>query len=120
MQIGATTLEDSVELPQKNKNELFHSFLFLDQVIPKWTKLFHFWEYNQRTLKHYLERYMHPYVFCSMIYNSRDLETAQVPISIWMDGPGEFYAKLNKSIRERQVPYDFTCMWNIMNNNNKN
>ena len=25
-----------------------------------------------------------------------------------MDGPGEHYAKLNKSVRERQIPYDFT------------
>ena len=25
-----------------------------------------------------------------------------------MDGPGEHYAKWNKPIRERQIPYDFT------------
>ena len=28
-----------------------------------------------------------------------------------MDGPGEHYAKWNKSVKERQTPYDFTHMW---------
>ena len=28
-----------------------------------------------------LKEYMHPYVHCSVIYNSQDLEAAQVPIS---------------------------------------
>ena len=32
-----------------------------------------------------------------------------------MDGPGENYAKWNKPVRERQVPYDFTHMWNLTN-----
>ena len=29
------------------------------------------------------------------------------------DGPGEHYAKWNKSGRETQIPYDFTYMWNL-------
>ena len=32
-----------------------------------------------------------------------------------IDGPGEHYAKRNKPVRERQVPYDFTHMCNLMN-----
>ena len=32
-----------------------------------------------------------------------------------MDGPGEHYAKSNKSVRERQIPCDFTFMWNLIN-----
>ena len=36
-----------------------------------------------------------------------------------MDGPEEHYAKWNKSVRERQVPYDFTPMWNLMKKLNK-
>ena len=32
-----------------------------------------------------------------------------------MDGPGQYYAKCNKPVRERQIPYDFTYMWNVMN-----
>ena len=80
---------------------------------------------------------MHSYVHCSVIYNHQDLEAAQVPISTWvdnklwyiytvehylavkkegnltfcghMDRPGEYYAKWNKPVGERQIPYDFTC-----------
>ena len=33
-----------------------------------------------------------------------------------MDGHEEDYAKWNKSVRERQIPYDFTYMWNLMTN----
>ena len=36
-----------------------------------------------------------------------------------MDGPGEHYAKLNEPVRERQVPYDLTYIWNQMNKLNK-
>ena len=32
-----------------------------------------------------------------------------------IDGPGEHYAKWNKQVRERQIPYDFTHMWNLRN-----
>ena len=30
-----------------------------------------------------------------------------------MNGPCEYYAKQNKSHRERQIPYNFTHMWKI-------
>ena len=30
-------------------------------------------------------------------------------------GTRVYYAKWNKSIRERQIPYDFTHMWNLRN-----
>ena len=84
---------------------------------------------------------MHPYVHCSVIYNCQDLEAAQVSISRWVDkkamvhlhngillgskkegnltfcidGPGDHYAKWNKPGRERQIPYNFTYVWNLMN-----
>ena len=32
-----------------------------------------------------------------------------------IDGTILYYAKRNKSVRERQVPYDFTHMWNLRN-----
>ena len=84
-----------------------------------------------------------PKFYCSVIYNSQDLEAAQVSISRWvdktamvdlhsgillnckkennctlcdsMDGPGELYAVWNKPVRERQIPCDFTHMGNLMN-----
>ena len=36
-----------------------------------------------------------------------------------MDGPREHYAKRDEPVRERQAPYDFTHMWNLMNKTNK-
>ena len=31
------------------------------------------------------KEYMHPYVYCSVIYNSQAKETTQVPINRWVD-----------------------------------
>ena len=41
--------------------------------------------------------------------------------TLWgsMDGTGEHYAKLNKPGGERQIPYDLTFNWNIINKTNK-
>ena len=36
-----------------------------------------------------------------------------------MDGPGGHYAKWNKPVRERQTPYDFTHMWDVIDKMNK-
>ena len=38
-------------------------------------------------------------------------------ITFWdsMDGLGKHYTKWNKPVRGRQLPYDFTYMWNLMN-----
>ena len=32
-----------------------------------------------------------------------------------MDGTRGYYTKQNKSVRERQIPCDFTHMWNLKN-----
>ena len=36
-----------------------------------------------------------------------------------MDGTEELYAKWNKAGGERQIPYDLTCKWNLINKTNK-
>jgi len=36
-----------------------------------------------------------------------------------MDGTREYYAKWDKSNRERQIPYDFIYMWYLKNKTNK-
>ena len=36
-----------------------------------------------------------------------------------MGGPREYYAKWNKSKKERKIPYDFTYMWNLKNKTNE-
>ena len=35
-----------------------------------------------------------------------------------MDGAREYNAKQNKSVRERQIQYDFTHMWSLKNKAN--
>ena len=32
-----------------------------------------------------------------------------------MGGPRDYYTKWNKPVRERQIPHDFTSMWNLVN-----
>ena len=34
-----------------------------------------------------------------------------------MDGTRGYYAEQNMSVRERQIPYDFTHMWNLTKQN---
>ena len=36
-----------------------------------------------------------------------------------MDGPRGYYAKWNKSDRERQILHDFIYMWNLKNKTNE-
>ena len=36
-----------------------------------------------------------------------------------MDGARKYSAKQNKSVTERQIPYDFTHMWNLRNKANE-
>ena len=49
------------------------------------TQQFQFWEYIQRNPKHYLKKHMHPYVHCSIIYNSQDREATLCPsIDEWI------------------------------------
>ena len=90
---------------------------------------------------------MHPYVYCSIIYNSQDMEATQVSTDRWidkedviytyngilfshkkqwdlsisrnMDRPRGYYAKWSKSDRERQIPYDLTHMGNLKNKTKK-
>ena len=120
MQIGAATVENSMEVPQKIKNE--STF---------WPSNPTFGNISKGTQNTNLKEHKHPYVRCSIIYNYQDMETAQVSISkewlkLWdihtmdyylamkkkknftlcysMDGPGDYYAKWNKPVRERQIP----------------
>ena len=54
----------------------------------------------------------------SMNLCSREKEGAP---TLWdsMDGTGEHYAKWNKPGGERQIPYDLTYKWNLINKTNK-
>ena len=54
------------------------------------------------------------YVVCIMEYYSA-IKKWNLAICTNMDGTTRYYAKQNKSIRERQLSYDLTDMWNLRN-----
>ena len=80
-----------------------------------------------------LKEYKHPYVHCSMIWKQPKCPSVDEWITTMrhllngilleenftlcnsMDGRGEHYAKQNKPVRERQIPYYLTHIWNLMN-----
>ena len=131
MQTGAAIVESSVDILQKIKHEsAFWPSDLTSRNISEGTQ-------NTNSKEH-----KHTYVHCSVIYNHQETEAAQVSISRWVDkttmghlhngilishkkekftlcdsvdGPGKNYAKWNKPVRERKMPYDFTFMWNLMN-----
>ena len=50
------------------------------------------------------------------IYNGKLIKKERdLAICNNMDGPRGYYAKWNKSDEERQIPHDFTYMWNLQN-----
>ena len=70
MHIGAATMENSMELSQKVKNETaLWPIISTSENIHKQT-----WNTN-------LKEYVHPYVPCNIIYDHQDLEVAQMPVS---------------------------------------
>ena len=89
---------------------------------------------------------MLPFVYCSIIYSRQDMEATYVLINRnWIkkkqyvyiieqylaikkeqnlticdiDEPRGYYAKQNKSDRERQIPYYLIYMWNLKNKINE-
>ena len=74
MQIGAATVENSMEFSQKIKNGT-----------ASWPSNPTFGNICKETQDTNLKEYMHPHVHFSIIYWSQDVEAAQVPISRWMD-----------------------------------
>ena len=134
-QTSAATVESNMEIPQKIKN----GSIF-------WSSNSTSGNVSEGTQNTNLKEHKHPYVHCNIIYNLQDMEAAQVSINKWvdkttigclhngilfggkkeknftlydsMDGPEEHYANWNKPVTEKQIPYDFTYMWNLMNNLN--
>ena len=136
MQIGAATVENSMEITQNIKN-----------VSVFWPSDPTSGNISEGTQNMNLKEHKHPYVHCSIIYNSQDMEAAQMSITRWlnkitmghlhneillgrkrvenyplcnsMNGPGEHYVKWNKPVRESQMLYHFIHMWTLMNKLNK-
>ena len=68
--VGAATMENSMEFPQKIKNRTAF-----------WPSLPSSSNISKEAPNTNLKEYVHPYVLCSIIYNNQDLKAAQVHIS---------------------------------------
>ena len=53
-----------------------------------------------------------------MKYYSAIKKNETLSFTTTMNGLGGYYAKRNKSGRERQIPYDVPYMWNLKNTTN--
>ena len=128
MQTGVATLENSMEVPQKIKNR---TTLWPSNSTARYLSK----GYRCAVLK----VHMHPNVYSNAINNSQSMERAQCPSTnewikkMWciytmeyysamrkneilpLNGTGGYYAKWNKSVREREIPYVFTHLWNLRN-----
>ena len=62
---------------------------------------------DQKTMVH-----LHNGILCSRKKGAPTLRNS-------MDGSGEYYAKWNKPGGKRQIPYDLTYKWNLINQTNK-
>ena len=95
-------------------------------------------EYKNTNLK----RYMHPYVYSSIIYNCQTMEGAQLSINRWLDKEDVAYVYNYSAIENNEILplamtwmelesimlseinqwdkyHDFTLMWNLKNKTNK-
>ena len=73
MQTGVATMENSMELPQK-----------VTDGTALWPSTSTSGTISKENKNANSKEYMHLYVYCNIIYNRQDLETAQVPNSGWV------------------------------------
>ena len=132
VQTGAAIVGNSMEFPQKIKNEtalwpndctsgniyegtentnlkeymhpMFTEALFTIAKICKRPKC--------QTLDEWIKKLWYIHLHNGMLLSCKKEETHTFCNN--MVGPGE-YTKWHKPVRERQIPYDFTFMWNLMN-----
>ena len=136
--ICEATMESSMEIPQKIKMDLsYQPAIPLLGMYPKepktliWTKrstpmftvalftIAKIWKQPKcPSVDEWIKKLWYIY---TMEYYWAKKKKKEGNITFWnsMDGPGECYVKWDKPVRERQVWYDFTYMWNLMNKTNK-
>ena len=129
-QIGAATLENSMEVSQKTK---FRSTIGPSNFTPGYI--------SKKTKNTNPKTHMHSNVHSSIIYNCQDMKATLVSSNRWMDkedvvyiyngilvshkkewnsaicsnmgGPRGHYTKWNKSERVRQTQYGIIYMWDL-------
>ena len=84
MRTGVATVENSTEVPQKIKNRttLWSSHHTLGYLLTEYKNT------NSQV-------YMCPFVYCSIIYNGKIMEVAQMSITGWMDKKDEWIKKVS-------------------------
>ena len=73
---------------------------------------FHYWEFIQRNMKHYFEKYTHPCVHWNIIYNSQDLEAAMCPsVDEWTKQLWDMYTMEYYSAIKTKKILPFVTAW---------
>ena len=72
--------------------------------------------YSHMCISTYKHIYAYVYVY---IYITALIKEWNLAICNNMDRAKEYNANWNKSVRERQIAYDHTNMWNLLNKTNK-
>ena len=127
MQTGAASVENSMELPQKIKNG---NTLWLSNS----TSGNLFRETQNTNLKDYTPMLIAVLFTITNIWRQPKCSPDEwikncgtftqwnlllnLTLCDSMKQPGEHYVKWNRPVRQRQVPYDFTHMWNLVNKMN--
>ena len=78
--IGAATMENNIEVPQKIKSRT-----------TIWSSNFTAGSLSEGNRTTILKRYLHSQVHCSLIHNSQDMKTTLVTIDRWMDKENVVY-----------------------------
>ena len=130
MQTGAATLENRMELPQKVKNRTtLWSSNCTTRYLPKeyrntnsngymhlmfivaLSRIAKVWkEPKSPTIDEWTKKMWY---INTMEYYLAIKKEWSLAICNDLDGATWYYTKQNKSVRERQIPYDFTHMWNL-------
>ena len=95
------TVKNNMEFPQKIKNKNTNTIWYSDSATG------YLFKENENTK---LKRYMHPYISCSIIYNSQDMAATQVSTDRWMDEKDVMPAHTCMSAHAHTPPHQ---MWNI-------
>ena len=106
MQMGVATVESSMEIPQKIKDG--SAFWPSDSTSGRISKGIQ----NTNSKEH-----KHPYVHCSIIYNSQDMEATQVSISRGVDETtmGHLHNGIHSAVKKKKILH-FATAWMDLEN----